>query len=96
MLLCEWQRQTGNDLPPAIGRNGHDLPPRGSRCAPFQASYRVHRSSSGRNDRKTGGVIRRSGRIKQLPCQLAPTAAADRDVIPLQWRNLRPAAKLMG
>jgi hypothetical protein len=30
MLLYECHRQTGNDLPPSIGRNGHDLPPRGS------------------------------------------------------------------
>src|SRR5580700_9529974 len=33
MLLYEWQRQTGKDLPPSIGRNGHDLPPRGLRSA---------------------------------------------------------------
>jgi len=45
MLLYEWHRQTGNDLPPSIGRNGHDLPPRGSRCTPLKASNLVHRSS---------------------------------------------------
>jgi hypothetical protein len=45
MLLYECQRQTGNDLPPSIGRNGHDLPPQGSRYALFRASNRVHRSS---------------------------------------------------
>jgi hypothetical protein len=45
MLLYEWQRRTGNDLPPSIGRYGHDLPPCGSRCALFEASNRVHRSS---------------------------------------------------
>jgi hypothetical protein len=36
MLLYEFRRQTGNDLPPSIGRNGHDLPPRGLALPAFR------------------------------------------------------------
>jgi hypothetical protein len=45
MLLCEWDRQTGNDLPLSVGLNGHDLPPWCLRCARLRASNRVHRGS---------------------------------------------------
>src|SRR5580692_9703181 len=83
MLLCEWLRQTGNDLPPSIGRDGRDLPPGGSRCTPFKASDRVHRSSL-------------SPKRDEPDLKLAATLAARRGLSSFRANSVRPRAPTAG